>query len=84
MNRPIKKYKSGNFSGAVWLNERQIDGATVGFKTLTLTRSWKDKDQNLWKNENLNFRKSDIPKIMALMHKIQEDIFLTNEGDKIE
>ncbi|RME54803.1 hypothetical protein D6777_02610 [Candidatus Woesearchaeota archaeon] len=84
MNKPIKKYKSGNFSGVIWMNEREVDGAKVGFKTLTLTRSWKDKEQAIWRNEHLNFRRSDIPKIMAIMNKLQEDLFLSEEGDDDE
>jgi len=79
-NKPIKKYRSSNFSGAVWFNEREVDGAKVGFKTLTLTRSWKEKTEDVWKNEHINFRKSDIPKIMSIMNKLQEDIFLSVEG----
>ncbi|MEA3378224.1 MAG: hypothetical protein U9Q69_01155 [Nanoarchaeota archaeon] len=79
-NSPLKKYRSANFSGVIWLNEKEIDGAKVEFKTMTLTRSWKDKDKNIWRNESINFRKSDVPKIFAIMNKLQETIFLGNEG----
>lgn len=85
-NRPVKKYRSGNFSGAIWLNEKEHEGAIVGFKSLTLTRSWKDKTQNVWRNEHINFRKSDIPKIQAIIGKLHEEIFLADEeeGEKDE
>jgi hypothetical protein len=74
MTQPIKKYKSGNISGALWFNEREVNGNIVGFKTLSITRSWKDKDT--WRNEALNIRKQDIAKVILILNKLQEDLFL--------
>ena len=74
MTQPIKKYKSGNISGALWFNEREVNGNIVGFKTLSITRSWKDKD--VWRNEALNIRKQDIAKVLVILNKMQEDLFL--------
>ena len=43
---PSSALKSGNISGALWFNEREIkEGVKVGFKTVTLRRSWKDKKE---------------------------------------
>lgn len=80
-NKPIKKYKSGSIQGAVWLNERTIDGNVVGFKTATLRRSWKDKETNQWREETINLRKGDLPKMMVILNKMQEDILLSTGGD---
>lgn len=80
-NKPIKKYKSGSIQGAVWLNERTIDGNVVGFKTATLKRSWKDKETNQWREETMNLRKGDLPKMMVILNRIQEDILLSTGGD---
>lgn len=79
-NLPIKKWRSGAIEGAIWSNKRKIkrvDGEEeVEFKTFTLRRSWKDKTQDIWRDEKLNLRKQDIPKVMAILNKIQEELFL--------
>ena len=57
-NRPIKKFKSGSIEAAIWFNERERNGEIVGFKTVSLRRSWKDNKTNIWRDEviNLYFR----------------------------
>ena len=80
-NQPIKKYKSGLVQGAVWLNEKDINGEKVGFKTATLKRSWKDKE-NQWRDETLNLRKSDLPKVLVILNKLQEDLLLGDDGNE--
>ena len=52
----------------------------IEFKTVTLRRSWKDKEQNIWRDEKLNLRKADIPKILVILNKMQEELFLS-QGD---
>lgn len=80
-NQPIKKYKSGLIQGAIWLNEKDVDGDKVGFKTASLRRSWKDKD-NQWRDETMNLRKADIPKALVILNKIQEDLLLGDDNDE--
>jgi hypothetical protein len=80
-NLPIKKWRSGNIEGVIWSNKRSIerDGVTeeVDFKTFTLRRSWKEKDSDTWRDEKLNLRRQDVPKIIAILNKIQEELFLS-------
>ena len=78
-NRPIKNYRAGNVSGAVWFNEREVNGNIVGFKTLSIRRSWMDKEKNIWRDETLNLRRNDIAKVLVILNKIQEDLFLADE-----
>ncbi len=82
-NRPIKKFRSGSIEAAVWFNERKLDdNTTVGFKTVSLTRSWKDKEKNIWRSEVINLRKGDLQKVLLVLQKAQEEIFLTdNKGE---
>ncbi|MBL7147764.1 MAG: hypothetical protein ISS82_02975 [Nanoarchaeota archaeon] len=82
-NRPIKKYRAGSIEAAVWFNERKLDkNTTVGFKTVSLTRSWKDKEKNIWRSEVINLRKGDLQKVLLVLQKAQEEIFLTdNKGE---
>ncbi len=80
-NRPIKTYRAGNIQGAIWFNEREVKEAVVGFKTVSIRRSWKDKDKDLWREETLNLRKQDLPKIAVILNKLQEDLLLNEEGE---
>ncbi len=82
-NKPIKSWKSGNISGAIWANERDINGSKVEFKTVSLRRSWK-KEGDIWRDETLNFRRQDISKLMAILHEIQQELFLSGGEDEDE
>ena len=37
-NRPIMKWRAGNFEIAVWENKRDFNGGEVSFKTMTMTK----------------------------------------------
>src|SRR3989344_3333120 len=80
-NRPIKKFKSGSIEAAVWLNEREVDGNIVGFKTVSLRRSWRDREKDIWRDETVNLRKGDISKALLVLQKAQEEVLL-NQEDK--
>jgi len=83
-NRPIKQYRAGNVQGAIWFNEREVNGTIVGFKTVSIKRSWKDKEKGIWRDETLNLRKQDLPKIRVILDKITEDLLLTPEEEEDE
>jgi len=85
-NRPVKKWKSGSIETALWYNEREVNGAIVGFKTISLTRSYKKKGEDIWRNEVLNLRRNDIQKAIIVLQKAQEELLLTDEkeGDNDE
>jgi hypothetical protein len=85
-NLPIKKWRSGNIQGAVWSNKRELDRdgvkEEVEFKTFTLMRSWKDRNEDVWRNEKLNLKRQDIPKVLAILNRIQDELYLnTEKGD---
>jgi len=78
-NRPVNKWRSGQLELAVWLNEREMkDGNLVGFKTLSLRKSWKD-DQGMWRDSTIQLRKHDLAKLQVLLNKAQEDLLLHQE-----
>lgn len=80
-NRPIKQYRAGNMQAAIWFNEREVKDTVVGFKTVSIRRSWKDKDKDLWREETINLRKQDLVKLGVILSKIQEDLFLNQEEE---
>ncbi len=82
-NLPLKKWRSGSVDGVVWANKREIerDGEKieVEFKTATIRRSWKDRGQDIWRDEKINLRKADIPRVLLILNKIQEELLLNKE-----
>ena len=81
-NRPIKEYRAGGIKAAIWFNEREVDGQIVGFKSVTLSRSWKDRKENLWRNEVLNLRKGDLAKAILVLNKAHEEVLLSSHEEK--
>ena len=83
-NRPIKKFKSGNIELAIWFNERKLkDDTVVGFKTVSLRKSWKD-DEGTWRDATIQLRKHDIPKVIVIMNKVMEELLLAQDSEKEE
>ena len=80
VNRPIKKFRSGNIEGAIWLNEKESDGIKTEFKTASITRNWKRKEEDTWRNDVLNLRRMDIPKVMVILQKLQEELYLSTDA----
>ena len=76
INRPIKKWRSSNFEIALWSNEREVNGNLVEFKTMSLSRSFKKKDEEIWRNEVINILKMDIPRIITLLNEASRELFL--------
>lgn len=73
-NQPELKIKAGSITATVWKNEASRNGETHYFNTITLTRSYKDKEGN-WKNTN-SFRTSDLPKAILVLQKVYEKLTL--------
>ena len=80
MTKPIRSWRSGNISGAIWQNEKEIkEGTKVNFKTASIKRAWK-KEGDVWRDEVLNFRRQDLPKIATILTEMQKELFLV-EGE---
>ncbi|MEK6835839.1 MAG: hypothetical protein AABX55_02340 [Nanoarchaeota archaeon] len=78
-NRPIKKFRSGNIEAAIWSNEREFNGGMVEFKTISLSRSYKKKEEDLWRSDQINLRRNDIQKAILVLQKAQEELLLNQE-----
>jgi len=84
-NRPIKKFKSGLIEAAIWLNtKKDEDGNEVGFKTISLSRSYKKKDEDIWRSEVINLRRGDLVKFQAVLNKVIDEMYLTQTEEKEE
>ena len=76
-NIPIQKYRAGNIEVAIWNNKRDVNGATVEFKTVSFTRSYKKQGEDIWRNDVINLRRNDLQKAILVLQKAQESLLLT-------
>lgn len=78
-NLPIKKFRCGNIDVAVWSNKRQRpDGSEIEFKTVSLSRSYKKREEDVWRSEVINLRRNDLQKAILVLQKAQEELLLTS------
>jgi hypothetical protein len=76
MTKPIKKWRISNMEICVWDNKKKFNEGEVSFKTVTLTRSYKKKDEDVWRSEIINnIRRNDISKIQVLLNKVQDYLY---------
>jgi hypothetical protein len=76
VNKPIKKFKSGAIETAIWNNEKDFNDSKVEFKTVSLTRSYKKKGEDIWRSESVNLRKNDLIKAILVLQKAQEELLM--------
>jgi len=75
-NQPIKKYRISNWEGVVWDNKKTINGIEMQYKTATVSRSYKKKDEDIWRSEVINnIRLNDIAKVQAILNKLQDFLY---------
>ena len=68
-NKPEKKFSTGAISAAVWNNKAiNKDGENSEFRTITLTRVYKDKTTGSWRNSS-TLRINDLPKASLVLNK---------------
>ncbi|MCF7798702.1 hypothetical protein K9M74_02260 [Candidatus Woesearchaeota archaeon] len=81
-NTPERKFRASPVTATIWANEGKTkDGTSNLFRTITLERSYKDKE-NIWQTTN-SFRVNDLPKAALVLNKAFEYISIKEEGDII-
>jgi len=76
--KPIKKWKAGSIEAAIFENEREVNGNLVNFKTISLSRSFRKKGEEIWRNEVIHLRRMDIQKVILVLQKAQEELLLSH------
>lgn len=69
-NAPEKKFVAGPIAATIWKNSSMKDGKEFFFETVSLERSFKDKNGE-WKSTS-NMRVNDLPKAAMVMNKAYE------------
>ncbi len=81
-NQPEKKFRAGAICATVWNNVIEKEGKTFDFKTVSLERSYKDKE-DLWQTTN-NMRVNDLPKAILVLNKAYEYLALKEQDTQDE
>lgn len=82
-NRPVKKWRIGNIECNVWENEKEAsDGTLVGFKTVSLRKSWKQNE--VWHDAQIQLRRNDLQKAILVLQKAQEELLFNSETQQEE
>jgi len=79
MSRPLKKFRAGQVSCAVWENEANIDGRSVRMLRATVERRYKDKNGE-WKSSQ-SFGRNEIPLVRYCLDKAFGAIIEEQSGD---
>ncbi len=72
MAGPLKKFRAGQISCALWENEAKVNGRMVRMMKATVERRYKDKN-NQWQSSN-SFGRNDIPLVKYCLDRAFEAI----------
>jgi hypothetical protein len=70
MAKPVKKFRAGQVSCALWENEVNVQGRTVTVLKATVERRYRDAQGN-WKSGN-SFNRNEIPLVVYCLEKAFE------------
>lgn len=73
-NLPEKKFSTGAITATVWHNENQTKNGTIDFQTVSLQRSYQDKEGK-WQTTS-NLRINDLPRASLVLQKAYEYLVL--------
>ena len=72
MAGPLKKFRAGQVSCALWENEATVNGRSVRMLKASVERRYKDKD-NKWQSSS-SFSRNEIPLAIHCLQKAFETI----------
>ena len=67
MTQPVKKFRAGQVSCAMWENEVTVDGRKINMMKATVERRYRNKDGE-WKSSG-SFSRNDIPLVKWCLDK---------------
>jgi hypothetical protein len=77
VNFPEKKFRAGAISATVWLNKSVKEGEVVEYRTISIERSYTDKEGK-WQSTN-SLRVNDLPKARVVVEKAYEHLVLVEQ-----
>ena len=82
MNKPEKVFRSGPIQATIWSNASEQDGKTFDYRTVSLERTYKDKN-GAWQKTN-SFRVTDLPRAELVLRKSYEFSVLGQNEEGVE
>ena len=77
-NSPEKKFRAGAIAATVWKNTGQRDGKEVEFRTVSVDRVYKDKN-DAWQHTS-SMRLNDLPRAAVVIQQAYEYLVLSGQG----
>ena len=75
MNKPIKIFRCGAVSAAIWSKQKTINGRNVTIHTIKLEKSYKSKNE--WKYTT-NFNSKDLASVAQVVNDSRQFLELRN------
>ena len=75
-----KKFSAGGISATIWSNQKYMNGQKVTLHSVSLQRSYKDKNGE-WKN-SANMRITDLPKAQLVLDKAYEYLAMNEREEQ--
>lgn len=79
MTKPVKKFRSGGVSAAVFENLMDVNGAQVMRCSVQIQRTYKDKDGEF--KHTSSFRENDLPKLALVAQRAYEYLTMKEEEE---
>lgn len=79
MTKPVKKFRSGGVSAAVFENLVEVNGVQVKKFSVQLQRTYRDKDGE-FKHTN-SFGDNDLPKLVLVAQRAYEFLTMKEEEE---
>ena len=77
-NAPEKKFRAGAIAATVWKNAGQREGKPVEYRTISIDRVYKDKEDK-WQHTS-SMRLNDLPRALVVLQQAYEYIVLNGSG----
>lgn len=78
--QPVKEYRSGSISSAIWRNETDRDGKTVVQHSVRVRKHYRDRVTGEWRESDYLFP-DDLPRVQLVLAKCYEFIVLQESED---
>jgi len=79
MRKPEKKFSCGPVSASIWAKTKTVEGETVKFYSVTITKAYKEGED--WKYTN-SFNIEDLPKVALVANEAYKYIRLISTDSK--
>ena len=79
-NGPDKTLRAGGISATIWSNARVVDGDVKVFKSVSISRSYKDKNGQ-WQDTN-SFGVNDLGKLRLVIDEAYRYLFFGDEAEE--